>query len=196
MVIQEMRRDDCLQLLARTRLARLACARENQPYIVPIYFVYDEPFLYGFTTPGQKVEWMRSNPLVCVEVDEVGDSDEWTCVVIFGRYEELPETSEWEQERARAHDLLQRHAKWWEPGCACRTQHDPQRPLTPVFYRIRIGQITGRRAKPDLVESRWSSQHLRTEESRGRFRRLLHALTARLGRRKGRRSMGELPGSD
>ena len=111
MVIQEMRRDDCLHVLARTRLGRLACARENQSYIVPIYFAYHEPFLYGFTTPGQKVDWMRSNPLVCVELDEVGDSDEWTSVVIFGRYEELPETSEWEQERARAHDLLQRHAR-------------------------------------------------------------------------------------
>ena len=26
--------------------------------------------LYGFTTPGQKVEWMRANPLVCVEVKQ------------------------------------------------------------------------------------------------------------------------------
>ena len=189
MVIQEMRRDDCLHVLARTRLGRLACARENQPYIVPIYFVYQEPFLYGFTTAGQKVDWMRSNPLVCVELDEVGDSDEWTSVVIFGRYEELPETSEGEQERERAHDLLQRHARWWEPGCACRTQHDRLRPLTPVFYRIRIGQITGRRAKPDQVESRQSRQYLRPEEGRGGLRRLLHALTELLaGRRKAQRS--------
>jgi nitroimidazol reductase NimA-like FMN-containing flavoprotein (pyridoxamine 5'-phosphate oxidase superfamily) len=180
MVIQEMGQDDCFHVLARTRLGRLACAHENQPYIVPIYFVYHEPFLYGFTTPGQKVDWLRSNPLVCVEFDEVGDSDEWTSVVIFGRYEELPETSECVQERARAHDLLQRHARWWEPGCACRTQHDRQRPLTPVFYRIRIVQITGRRAKPDPVESRRSRQHHRIGERRGRLRLFLRALTARL----------------
>jgi nitroimidazol reductase NimA-like FMN-containing flavoprotein (pyridoxamine 5'-phosphate oxidase superfamily) len=180
MVIEEMTRDDCLHVLARTRLGRLACARENQPYIVPVYCVYEEPFLYGFTTPGQKVEWMRSNPLVCVELDEVRDSDEWTSIIIFGRYDELPETSEWQQERARAHELLQRHARWWEPGSAYGARRNPQRPLTPVFYRIRIGQISGRRAKPDLVQSARSLQRLAAEERQGRLRRLLRALTTRL----------------
>ena len=75
MVIQEMTRDDCLNALARARLGRLACTHENQPYVVPIYFVYEEPYLYGFTTPGLKVEWMRSNPLVCVELDAVEDPE-------------------------------------------------------------------------------------------------------------------------
>ena len=35
----------------------------DQPYIVPIYFSYDGKHLYGVTTLGQKIEWMRSNPL-------------------------------------------------------------------------------------------------------------------------------------
>ncbi len=90
MFIQKMTEAECLSILTRTRLGRLACAHENQPYIVPIYFAYEQPYLYAFTTPGQKVEWMRYNPLVCLEVDEVEDSEHWTSVVIFGRYEELP----------------------------------------------------------------------------------------------------------
>ena len=81
MVIREMSREECLQVLADARLARLACAFENQPYVVPVYLAYHqpargEPCLYGFTTQGQKVEWMRANPLVCVEVDEVHTSDQ------------------------------------------------------------------------------------------------------------------------
>ena len=170
MLIQEMTMSECLRILACTRLGRLACARENQPYVVPIYFVYDEPYLYGFTTLGQKVEWMRSNPLVCVEVDEVEDSDHWRSIVIFGQYEELPDTPEWEQERRlhahepgrrtarpawtssperlRAYALLQKHAEWWEPGCASCTHRSPEQPFIPVFYRIRIDRITGRRATP------------------------------------------------
>ena len=73
-----------------------SAARENQPYVVPVYLSYDvlpggEPCLYGFTTPGQKVEWMRANPLVCVEVDDVVAHDQWMSVIAFGRYEELPE---------------------------------------------------------------------------------------------------------
>jgi nitroimidazol reductase NimA-like FMN-containing flavoprotein (pyridoxamine 5'-phosphate oxidase superfamily) len=76
MVIREMDRKECLTVLARTRLARLACSRDNQPYIVPVTLICrspeeGEPCLYGVTIPGQKVEWMRANPMVCVEVDEV-----------------------------------------------------------------------------------------------------------------------------
>jgi nitroimidazol reductase NimA-like FMN-containing flavoprotein (pyridoxamine 5'-phosphate oxidase superfamily) len=175
MFIQEMSERDCCNALTRAKLGRLACARDNQPYLVPVYIAYEEPYLYGFTTLGQKVEWMRSNPLVCVEVDEVQNFEEWTSIVIFGTYEELPElpvTPEFDQERRRehepsqamvrpnsvssaagqqarlhAHELLQEHrVRWWEPGSASRTGRKPDHPLTPIFYRIRIDRITGRRA--------------------------------------------------
>jgi hypothetical protein len=148
MVIQEMMKRDCLSTLAHARLCRLACAHENQPYVVPIYFVYHQPYLYSFTMPGQKVEWMRSNPRVCVELDEVEDRERWTSIVIFGQYEELPDTPEGEQERLHAYELLQAHAAWWEPGGTACTRGNPEQPVTPVFYRIRIDRISGRRATP------------------------------------------------
>lgn len=111
MVIREMSRAECLRMLAGAKLARLACAQENQPYVVPVYLAYDEASgcLYGFTTPGQKVEWMRANPRVCVEVDEITADDQWVSVIGSGRYEELPETPGsdgarlWAEERPR-HD--------------------------------------------------------------------------------------------
>jgi nitroimidazol reductase NimA-like FMN-containing flavoprotein (pyridoxamine 5'-phosphate oxidase superfamily) len=97
MVIREMSREECLRVLAGARLARLACAHENQPYVVPVYLAYHQPSsgeacFYGYTTLGQKVAWMRANPLVCVEVDEVAAFDQWVSVIAIGRYEELPET--------------------------------------------------------------------------------------------------------
>jgi nitroimidazol reductase NimA-like FMN-containing flavoprotein (pyridoxamine 5'-phosphate oxidase superfamily) len=94
MMIREMSKEDCLKVLAGARLARLACAHENEPYVVPVYLAYDQASrcLYGFTTPGQKVEWMRANPLVCVEVDEITAFDQWVSVIAIGHYEELPET--------------------------------------------------------------------------------------------------------
>jgi uncharacterized protein len=94
MVIHEMSREQCFRVLARARVARLACAHENQPYIVPVYLAYDEAsgYFYGFTTPGQKVEWMRANPRVCVEVDEIAAYDQWMSVIAIGRYDELGET--------------------------------------------------------------------------------------------------------
>src|SRR5262245_26666519 len=63
MIIREMTEDECRDVLARMNFGRLACARDNQPYVVPIYFSYHGGYLYGFSTMGQKIEWMRSNPL-------------------------------------------------------------------------------------------------------------------------------------
>jgi uncharacterized protein len=180
MVIHEMSREECLRVLAGARLARLACAHENQPYVVPVYLAYHAPpvgeaCLYGLTTDGLKVEWMRANPLVCVEVDEVAADDQWVSVITLGRYEELPGTPDWQPEprppsvalgrsdklpgasepdgqRLLAYQVLQARAMWWEPACAARaarTHDDPAKPIVPVYYRVRIDRVTGHRATPD-----------------------------------------------
>src|ERR1700686_887352 len=99
-MIQEITRQASLDLLARTHLCKLACAQGSQPYVVPCYFAYNNNSLYSFSTVGQKIVWMRTNPLVCVEADEVVSPQEWMSVIVLGRYEELPDTPEYQFERA------------------------------------------------------------------------------------------------
>jgi uncharacterized protein len=99
MLIQEMAKEENLSLLANMHLGRLGCAQGAQPYIAPFYFAYDSNYLYGFSTVGQKIDWMRANPLVCVETDDLVSSDEWVSIIILGRYEELPDTPEWKTQR-------------------------------------------------------------------------------------------------
>jgi nitroimidazol reductase NimA-like FMN-containing flavoprotein (pyridoxamine 5'-phosphate oxidase superfamily) len=134
-------------VLERNQLARLACALSDQPYIVPISFAFapQENCLYGFTAVGQKVEWMRTNPKVCVAVDEIIDRLHWTTVVAMGRYEEFATRDA--AARRRAHHLLQQRPQWWLPAAA-ESADEP--PGSAVFFRIRIDQLTGRRAgSPD-----------------------------------------------
>ena len=50
---------------------------------------------------------MRSNPKVCVEVDEVTGHSSWVSVIISGRYQELPNTPEHSSERRHAYSLLE-----------------------------------------------------------------------------------------
>jgi nitroimidazol reductase NimA-like FMN-containing flavoprotein (pyridoxamine 5'-phosphate oxidase superfamily) len=144
MLIQELTRQESLKVLARTHLGRLACARGMQPYIVPIHFAYQDYWLYSFSVLGQKIDWMRANPLVCVEADQMR-REEWTTVVVFGRYEELSDTSKFQSERTLAFNLLQQRAMWWEHGGAKKMPAGAPAAV-PVFYRIKIEQITGRRA--------------------------------------------------
>src|ERR1022692_611674 len=118
MLIEELSKQETLDLLARTHLGRLACAQGAHPYVVPFYFAFQHNYLYSFSTVGQKIEWMRANPLVCVETDEVISSQQWVSIVVFGRYEELPDTPTFRWERGHAEYLLQKRAVWWEPGYA------------------------------------------------------------------------------
>jgi uncharacterized protein len=182
MMIHEMSVKECHDALSRGRFARLACAKENQPYVVPIYYAYKKSadggsYLYGFTTLGQKVQWMRANPLVCVEWDEVANFDRWESVIVFGCYEELSDTEEGgqveqqtrapiratplldevdeRQEQMHAYELLREHANWWEPGYAAYAASghlDNTQPFRALYYRIRIDRITGHRASPDASE--------------------------------------------
>jgi nitroimidazol reductase NimA-like FMN-containing flavoprotein (pyridoxamine 5'-phosphate oxidase superfamily) len=149
MLISKLNSEECREFLARHESGRLACSRDGQPYIVPIYFVYESDHLYGFTTPGRKIEWMRTNPLICVQADEVLSHDRWTSVVVLGRYEELSETREYSAERNKAQSLLVKRISWWMTAYAASMVRGHAEPPLPVFYRILIADITGLRASPE-----------------------------------------------
>jgi nitroimidazol reductase NimA-like FMN-containing flavoprotein (pyridoxamine 5'-phosphate oxidase superfamily) len=145
MLVHKLTAPQCREVLARTRLGRLGCARSNQPYVVPIsvYFDPDENVLYGFSTIGQKIRWMRENPLVCVEVDEIVSRHDWTTVVAFGRYVEIPRGALGANFRRRAYELFEHQAEWWLPGAANLAAGE--RRAAAVVYRIRLNRLTGRR---------------------------------------------------
>ncbi len=149
MLIEELSRQACLDLLSRTRLGRLGCCQGTQPYVVPFYFARDNDCIYSFSMVGKKIEWMRANPLVCVEADEVVSPHNWTSVIVLGTYEELPDNDEWSRERAAAFELLRREPMWWEPAYAKTIIDGRVRSLEPLFYRIHIDKITGHRATPE-----------------------------------------------
>jgi nitroimidazol reductase NimA-like FMN-containing flavoprotein (pyridoxamine 5'-phosphate oxidase superfamily) len=152
-LISEMSGGQCRELIGRLGFGRLACAHQNQPYIVPIYFAYEPDHLYGFATLGRKVEWMRSNPLVCVEVDEVLSHYHWSSVVVLGRYQELPDTPECTSVRFQAQVRLDKRALWWQTAYAASQVRSEPYPPNAIFYSIHIEEITGRRATSDPVES-------------------------------------------
>jgi len=153
MFVREMSNEECRGLLARLGFGRLATVNQNQPYIVPIYFGYRDEHLYGFTTFGRKVEWMRANPLASVEVDEVVSHFHWSSVVVLGLYQELPDTPRYRDLRLEAQLLLEKKALWWQTAYAVNQARGGSYPVDALFYRIRINEITGRKAMPDTVES-------------------------------------------
>ena len=145
MRVSELTAAECEQVLARSDLGRLACSRHDQPYIVPIHFSFDpaRKCLYAFSTVGQKIDWMRQNPKVCVEIEEVADKNHWTTVVAFGRYDEVGDSPEDAAARKAAEQLFSSRPEWWLPAAAKVGSSDH---YAMVLYRIQIDRLTGRRA--------------------------------------------------
>jgi len=160
MFIHEMSECECRQVLQEATVGRLACARDNQPYVVPIHFAFDGHYVYAFTTLGQKIEWMRTNPRVCLEIDERISHNQWLSIIVFGRYEELPDLPHYEASRVKAHELLQKHIMWWEPAYVGAAHRDKSHSDIPIFYRIKIDRMTGHRATPDLGQLAESKEKL------------------------------------
>ena len=142
MAIKEMSESQCHAFLTRAHVGRLACALDDQPYVVPVSLVYEENYLYSFSTIGQKVQWMRKNPKVCVQLDELTAQSHWTSLIVIGLYQELREP-QFEAERAHARKLLERQSRWWLNALAERDLKSNDALIDPLFFRIQIQSLSG-----------------------------------------------------
>jgi uncharacterized protein len=145
MEINELSGEECSAFLERASLGRLGVAHENQPYVVPILFSHEDIYLYAFSTFGQKVKWMRANPKVCVQADQIQNQSEWISVIVYGEYEELPQP-QFTAERKHATALLAKRDHWWLNALGERQMRVGENSIEPLFFRIRIQSMSGLRA--------------------------------------------------
>ena len=81
MQIDELNDSECREILSRASIARLGCSLNDQPYVVPVTIAYEADSVYVFSTLGQKIKWMRSNPKVCIQIDEIRGHSDWASVI-------------------------------------------------------------------------------------------------------------------
>jgi nitroimidazol reductase NimA-like FMN-containing flavoprotein (pyridoxamine 5'-phosphate oxidase superfamily) len=91
-VIGSLDREAIEVLLTEARIARLAIhplPGNDHPLLVPIPCFYTGGSFVVLSGPGQKIEAMRRNPRVTVEVDRFRATNDWESVVAQGSYREL-----------------------------------------------------------------------------------------------------------
>jgi len=141
-------------IIRAAEVCRLAFARDNEAYVVPLSFGFDGRALYFHSAPsGRKLEFIAANPRVCFELEaevELRRHDEDPCawsfnyasVVGCGTVGELTSASE----KARGLDEIMRHYSgrgWAIP--------DSQLAATRV-WRVEIESVTGKRSpSPDAT---------------------------------------------
>jgi nitroimidazol reductase NimA-like FMN-containing flavoprotein (pyridoxamine 5'-phosphate oxidase superfamily) len=160
MLIHEMTRQEAIQFVAQTPLGRLACCLAGRPSVLPLFFALDGTSLFSFSSLGRKIAWMRQNPLVCVEFERIENPQNWETVIVGGRFEELNEASQ-PGLQERAYRALQARPGWWEPGYATTEGLKAKRSSDPIYFRIVIDEVTGRRCRPETAQQPRSPQSWR-----------------------------------
>ncbi len=148
MQIVGISQEECAQFLQRVPLARLACSLDNQPYVVPVWFAYEPDSIFVFSTLGKKIAWMRQNPKVSLQADEIASRSNWTSVIVNGHYLELAE-KQYPAEREHAMERLAQYAEWWMTPLAERREGTSDLAIEPIFFRIDIESMSGLRAVPE-----------------------------------------------
>lgn len=132
-------------LLISSVVGHLGCCTDNTPYVIPITYAYDGINIYSHAREGTKVDIMRKNPQVCLEVDQIDNLSNWRSVMVWGTFEELKA-----QEAESAMLLLKNRLS----PLKISVYSKPLWEITPkdarikdnkeVLYRIRITRKTGR----------------------------------------------------
>ena len=148
MLIEQLSELECREVLAKSNVARLGCSLDDQPYIIPVGIACEENYIYFFATAGKKIEWMRSNPKVCVQVDQINSTADWVSVIANGEYEELAEPL-FVDERAHARKVLEKQHHWWLNALAERRNQVGDLDISSVFFRVKITSVSGLRGVPD-----------------------------------------------
>ncbi len=97
-VTRDLNEKEIEALLKRNNVGRIAFSFHDQVDIRPIHFVFDDGWLFGRTSVGNKLKTLRHNQWVAFEVDEVDGPFDWRSVVVRGAFYRFdPDGNEYEQ---------------------------------------------------------------------------------------------------
>ena len=81
---RELSKEECTNILSAARYGRLALAKEERPYVVPMSYVYADGRIYLHSRGGgMKMEYAAANPRICFQIDQL-DKERWSSVIAFG----------------------------------------------------------------------------------------------------------------
>lgn len=147
--IEALSSKDNIELLQQKVFAHLGCYSNDEMYIVPISYYYDNGFIYSHSRPGKKIQMMRDNPDICIQVEDVEDFYHWRSVIAWGKFEELPEGESVVAMRA----ILQRLAQLPAANTPTDFEIDVTAQMeTAIVFRMKIEKMTGRFEEDEMGE--------------------------------------------
>jgi hypothetical protein len=135
MKIGRLRDTDSLAILREGSLGRLGCIADGAPYVVPVNYLFDGQDVYIHSLPGRKIDALRANPRVCLQVDEIEDAYHWRSVIAYGIYEEVS------GEKTREEILVKLFGRL--PNMTPVESRLAKGLKETIVFRIKVDEITG-----------------------------------------------------
>ena len=126
-------------LLKRNQVGRIAFSFHDQVDVRPIHYVFDNGWLFGRTSAGNKLETLRHNQWVAFEVDEVDGPFDWRSVIVRGAFYRFdPDGNEFEARLyQRGLELIRKIVP------ETLTDRDPV-PFRTELFGMKVDSATGR----------------------------------------------------
>jgi nitroimidazol reductase NimA-like FMN-containing flavoprotein (pyridoxamine 5'-phosphate oxidase superfamily) len=139
--IRDLSKAEVEDLLRRNNVGRLAFIRGRSVDIRPVHYAWTRKWLFGRTSPGEKLRILDSYRWVAFEIDEVDGPLDWRSVIVRGTFYALePEGSVHDR---RLYNRALRNIRKHAP--ASLTPDDPVA-FRSILFGISIDSVTGRSA--------------------------------------------------
>ncbi len=142
----ELKLEEINNLLNSQSYCHIACCLKNEPYVVPLSYVYDGKFIYCQSKPGKKLDIMSINPSVCLIVESMTAMNNWKSVICYAKFEKMNEK---ESIEARAL-LFNRVMTLMTPESIHQFEHSKEGEIAydnrikDIMFRLKIEKMTGR----------------------------------------------------
>lgn len=137
------------QLLTSQYIARLGCCDKGKPYIVPVTYAFipSKKEFIGVSAEGLKINMIRNNPIVCLEIEKIQDIANWQSVIAWGNFEEIKGADA----RNVLHDFVKHVTSLINDENTIQVKFlrdisfsSSEDKSDFIVYRIRVSEITGK----------------------------------------------------
>ena len=90
-MILKLGKSKCRTLLSNNYIGHLAYIYKNRPFVIPVTYYYDDSTnaLFGYSGDGHKINALRINNAVSLEVADIESVNTWKSVSVQGAFYEL-----------------------------------------------------------------------------------------------------------
>jgi uncharacterized protein len=135
MSIGKLGNTDALAILREGTLGRLGCIAAGWPYVVPVNYYFDGENIYIHTLAGKKLDALRANPRVCLQVDEIKDPYNWRSVIAYGTFEEISDEETQENVLTKLYSRL--------PHMTPVESRLVKGSKGTIVFRVKVEEVTG-----------------------------------------------------